>query len=277
MTHLLVVAVAAAAGAWYLLPVFVHPSQILVIYFADWVFQAQVAIHLHGIGVIEPATMHSFQPTGPIRVSLEVIIPSQGGITPEQWKQTATLCLDWPTNYSLLRLWHHPTKLHQFADLCTSNWTTATCLRTGHWTKKADLRRNAATEEQLTPVSFALENSWTKTSQDDKTFYRHGVIFPPFPLLLFSCFLGRVSFLSRVCFLFSYGAVVPWCFLLASCLVVCGLVALSFSRIQRDLSSVGHLVATARSGRLACNGLASGRRYCMMSVRCAVLCCYWLV
>ena len=41
------------------------------------------------IGVIEPATMHSFQPTGPSRVSLEVIIPSQGGITPEQWKQTA--------------------------------------------------------------------------------------------------------------------------------------------------------------------------------------------
>ena len=50
------------------------------------------------IGVIEPATVHSFQPTGPIRVSLEVITPSQGGITPEQWKQ-ATLCpLDWPTN-----------------------------------------------------------------------------------------------------------------------------------------------------------------------------------
>ena len=70
------------------------------------------------IGVIEPATMHSFQPTGPIRVSLEVITPSQGGITPEQWNQTATLCpLDWPTNYSLLRLWHHPTSLHQFADV----------------------------------------------------------------------------------------------------------------------------------------------------------------
>ena len=31
VTHLLVVAVAAAAGAWYLLQVFVHPSQILVI------------------------------------------------------------------------------------------------------------------------------------------------------------------------------------------------------------------------------------------------------
>ena len=34
VTHLLVVAVAAAAtGAWYLLQVFVHPSQILVVYY----------------------------------------------------------------------------------------------------------------------------------------------------------------------------------------------------------------------------------------------------
>jgi hypothetical protein len=50
------------------------------------------------------------------RVTLEVIMPSQGGITPEQWKQTATLCpLDWPTN--LLRLWHHTESLHQFANL----------------------------------------------------------------------------------------------------------------------------------------------------------------
>jgi len=28
-------------------------------------------------------------------------------------------------------------------------------------TKKADLRRNAATQEQLNPVSFSLENSWS--------------------------------------------------------------------------------------------------------------------
>ena len=70
------------------------------------------------MGVIEPTTMHGFKAIRPIWVSLEVIIPSQGGITPEQWKQTATLCpLDWPTNYSLLRLWHLPTSLHQFANL----------------------------------------------------------------------------------------------------------------------------------------------------------------
>ena len=70
------------------------------------------------MGVIEPTTMHGFKAIRPIWVSLRVIIPSQGGITPEQWKQTATLCpLDWPTNYSLLRLWHLPTSLHQFPNL----------------------------------------------------------------------------------------------------------------------------------------------------------------
>ena len=43
----------------------------------------------------------------PCRTTLEVIIPSRDGLSPEQWKDTATLCpLDWPSNYSLLRLWH---------------------------------------------------------------------------------------------------------------------------------------------------------------------------
>ena len=41
------------------------------------------------------------------RTTLEVIIPSRDGLSPEQWKDTATLCpLDWPSNYSLLRLWY---------------------------------------------------------------------------------------------------------------------------------------------------------------------------
>ena len=32
------------------------------------------------------------------------------------WKQTATLCpLDWPSNYSLLRLWHTTKSFHQYA------------------------------------------------------------------------------------------------------------------------------------------------------------------
>lgn len=59
----------------------------------------------YSLGVVEPTIMLGFKQTGPIRVFLEVITPSPGGITPEQWKQTATVCpLDWPTDYSLLRL-----------------------------------------------------------------------------------------------------------------------------------------------------------------------------
>ena len=56
-------------------------------------------------------------PAGATRVTLDVIIPSPTGLTPEKWKQTATLCpLDWPSNYSLLRLWHVTKDLHQFVD-----------------------------------------------------------------------------------------------------------------------------------------------------------------
>ena len=63
-------------------------------------------------GVVDPYTMVGLQPTGPIRVNLEIIVPSAKGLTPEMWKQTATLCpLDWPSNYSLLRLWHTPKKV----------------------------------------------------------------------------------------------------------------------------------------------------------------------
>ena len=58
--------------------------------------------------------MRGLQPLGPNRTTLEGIIPSQEGLTPEKWKETATLCpLDWPSNYSLLRLWHTNGSLHQ--------------------------------------------------------------------------------------------------------------------------------------------------------------------
>ena len=52
--------------------------------------------------------------TGPNRTTLEIIIPSQARLTSEKWKETATLCpLDWPSNYSLLRLWQTNGSLHQ--------------------------------------------------------------------------------------------------------------------------------------------------------------------
>ena len=59
------------------------------------------------MGVVEPDVMRGLQPAGATRVTLDVIIPSPTGLTPEKWKQTATLCpLDWPSNYSLLLFWH---------------------------------------------------------------------------------------------------------------------------------------------------------------------------
>ena len=75
------------------------------------------AIRGYQMGVVEPNVMRGLQPAGATRVTLDVIIPSSRGLTPEKWKQTATLCpLDWPSNYSLLRLWHVPKDLHQFVD-----------------------------------------------------------------------------------------------------------------------------------------------------------------
>ena len=69
------------------------------------------------MSVVEPYIMLGLQPTGATRVTLDVIIPTPTGLTPEQWKKTATLCpLDWPSNYSLLRLWHTTKSLHKFAD-----------------------------------------------------------------------------------------------------------------------------------------------------------------
>ena len=67
------------------------------------------------IGVVAPYVMLGRQPMSAIRVTLDVIVPSPTGLTPEKWKQTATLCLlDWPSNYSLLRLWHMTEGIHEF-------------------------------------------------------------------------------------------------------------------------------------------------------------------
>ena len=70
--------------------------------------------HGYVMGLVEPCMMRGLQPVGPSRTTLEVIIPSQAGLSPDKWKETATLCpIDWPSNYSLLRLWHTNGSLHQ--------------------------------------------------------------------------------------------------------------------------------------------------------------------
>ena len=73
-------------------------------------------IREHTMCVIEPYIMMDLHPTGPTRFNLEVIVPSSKGLTPAMWKQTATLCpLEWPSNHSLLRLWHTSKSFHQYA------------------------------------------------------------------------------------------------------------------------------------------------------------------
>ena len=75
------------------------------------------AIRGYQMEAVEPDVMRGLQLAGATRVTLDVIIPSPKGLTSENWKQTATLCpLDWPSNKSLLRLWHVPKDLHQFVD-----------------------------------------------------------------------------------------------------------------------------------------------------------------
>ena len=66
----------------------------------------QELINGYTTGLVEPCMLRGLQPLGSNRTTLEVIIPSSEGLTPEKWKETATLCpLDWPSNYSLLLLW----------------------------------------------------------------------------------------------------------------------------------------------------------------------------
>ena len=164
------------------------------------------------MGAVEPYTMMGLQPTGPTRVTLEVIIPSPTGLTPEKWKQTATLCpLDWPSNYSLLRLWHTPKSFHQYAAQpkqqmqhrhMFSHWEinrirlasrvlatlrqhvrerefpdrrlrkkTPETDRVAFQATCNELRLHAAEQERLDPVSFAIGNSWNDTLRADKQHY----------------------------------------------------------------------------------------------------------
>ena len=87
------------------------------------------------MGVVEPDVLRSLQPAGATRVTLDVIIPSPRSLTPENWKLTATLCpLDWPSNYSLLRLWHVPKDLHQFVDQLKQQMNVIICSLVGRLT-----------------------------------------------------------------------------------------------------------------------------------------------
>ena len=63
--------------------------------------------------------------------------PTPTGLTPEKWKQTATLCpLDWPSNQSLLRLWHTTKSFHQCRTTQAANAASSYVFPLGnqsHW------------------------------------------------------------------------------------------------------------------------------------------------
>ena len=145
------------------------------------------------MGVVEPNVMRGLQPAG-------ATIPSPTGLTSEKWKQTAMLCpLDWPSNYSLLRLTivtcsligksimtslraecstsYRPIMFRKprYSRMCRIVISLAgECVKshlklTSRSSKRnVELRRFAATQEQNNPVSFALDNSLTATLKSDK-------------------------------------------------------------------------------------------------------------
>jgi hypothetical protein len=65
--------------------------------------------------LIQPALMTSFASTGATRVALEITIPSESGLTADNWKRDATVCpINWPTDYSLLQSWYLKGSLMQY-------------------------------------------------------------------------------------------------------------------------------------------------------------------
>ena len=156
------------------------------------------------MGAAEPYTMIGLQPTGATRVTLEVIIPSPTGLTLEKWKQTATLCpLDWPSNYSLLRLWHTTKSFHQYAAQLKqqmqhrhmfSHWeinrirlaSRVLFQRPAHYAPEATLMQHVREREfpiggygvafqtkcnELRLHAAEIGNSWTDTLRADKQHY----------------------------------------------------------------------------------------------------------
>ena len=126
-------------------------------------------IHGYTEGLVEPNMMRALQPVGPGRTTLEVIIPSQSGLSPEKWKETATLCpLDWPSNYSLLRLWHINSSLQKTESRLR--------LQTGHshmyasWTVTIKCLQNESCfggQRSLKPRLPCKQTSGTLPSQID--------------------------------------------------------------------------------------------------------------
>ena len=97
-------------------------------------------LHHHG-----PATHWTYES------QLGRIVPSPKGLTPAMWKQTATLCpLEWPSNYSLLRLWHVESFLKRNSILFPHATFLSVCLRLFFGqTKETTTKQETKTHEHL--------------------------------------------------------------------------------------------------------------------------------
>ena len=110
------------------------------------------------------------------------------------WKQTATVCpLEWPSNYSLLRLWHTPKSFHQYAAQLKqqvqhrhmfTHWevnrgklaSRVLFQRPAHYLPETVLQQHVRERtfpdrklrRRANPVSFAIGNSWNDTLRADK-------------------------------------------------------------------------------------------------------------
>ena len=112
--------------------------------------------------------MRGLQPVGPGRTTLEVIIPSQSGLSLPSGKKQLRYALDWPSNYSLLRLWHTNGSLQKQKADCNNKQHTVTCLPPGLYTIKC-LQSVSCLEDQqsLLPRPHCKQTYGTLPSQID--------------------------------------------------------------------------------------------------------------
>ena len=117
------------------------------------------------MGVIEPTTMQGFKAIRPIWVSLDVTIPSQGGITPEQWNQ----------QHTLLKL--HCKNTGESSNFPAGSSDDVPCSWSCSISRQAKRTAAARCSTRTTQPGFLLlENSWTDTVQDDKNFYKNNTM-----------------------------------------------------------------------------------------------------
>lgn len=145
----------------------------------EWAGRGSLNSIIEGYGrnLIQPAVMLAFVPMRPVRVVLEVITPSEGGITPERWRPL----IGQPTIAdSPLRGWHLMDSLYLFAlaqykkvgrrhmSVCASG-SRSCCARRMHFLpyKPPVWLSNAAIQQQWRELNFPSWPFKKKPTQRD--------------------------------------------------------------------------------------------------------------